>query len=116
MLWGSLAVFAIILGKALEWESPLDRPPALPRWVPVDGRFWLIFASTFLTVFTIARLPRIVRAVLDLIELGTQAHLAEAKDNIAELKAELAAELTNAPSPRARGAVEHRTAEPRRAG
>jgi hypothetical protein len=116
MLWGSLAVFSIVVGKGLEWRSDLPRPSIFPHWLPLDGGAWMIFVSASLAVFAVVRLPRIVRAVLDLIALGTTAHLTATRDNLANLEAELADQLAKAPPPSPRGPAERRTGEARQAG
>lgn len=74
--FGGVAVLLFIIGRGLGWELPfsLPRPAFVPAFVPTTGA-WLIFLSTGLMAFVVARVPKIISAMCDLIELGTTQHI-----------------------------------------
>lgn len=111
---GGLSVLALVVGRAMNWSLTTPRPGLLPTWVPDDGGAWLVGLAVALIAFTVIRLRHVVGAVLDLIRLGTTAHVEQSLENRRQVQEAVREELARYPVAEDRGApVEHRDRRPR---
>ena len=97
MVAGSVGVGALIVAHALSWSLDTPRPAYIPGWVPSDGGAWLVAISVATVVFTVIRLRRVVSAVIDLVDLGTTAHVGESRERRQAVQQAVAEELLKHP-------------------
>jgi len=78
-LWvGGVSVVLILIGRALLWSLPaVEKPLWMPGWTP-QGGYWIIALALSGVIFTAIRARNIVRAVEELVKLGTDAQVADA--------------------------------------
>ncbi len=111
---GGLSVLVLIVGRALSWTLMTPRPHFLPPWVPHDGGAWLVAVATTLIAFTVVRLRHAVRAVLDLVQLGTTAHVEQSLEKRRQVQEAVRDEIARQQQPGDRGTrVEVRERLPR---
>lgn len=93
-LWvGGLSVMLIVVGRGLDWSLPAPAKPAwMPDWTPAGG-YWIIALALAGVIFTAIRSLNIVRAVEALVQLGTDAQVAEAAEREAARAAAVTAQL-----------------------
>lgn len=93
-LWvGGSSVMLIIIGRGLDWSLPAPSKPIwMPDWTPAGG-YWVIAFALAGVIFTAIRSLNIVRAVEGLVQLGTDAQVADAVEREVIRTAEVAARL-----------------------
>lgn len=99
-LWvGGLSVMLIVVGRGLDWSLPAPTKPVwMPEWTPAGG-YWIIALALAGVIFTAIRSLNIVRAVEALVQLGTDAQVAEAAEREAARAATVAAQLRGPADP-----------------
>lgn len=102
ILLGGAASISVLGGRALNWELHTPRPSFIPSFIP-DGGAWLVGLATLLTVLTGVRMRHVVGAVLDLVRLGTKAHVAQTLDRRRAEQNVVAEQIRNAPKDADRG-------------
>lgn len=106
--WGSFAALVVVAGHALDWKLNTFRPVWMPDWVPGEGGRWLVFLATSAIAFNALRTRRGVRAVLDLVSLGTTIHKEASEKQRSELLASLKEQVASMPTPSRGGEAAHR--------
>lgn len=102
--WGSFAALLVVAGRALGWQLETVRPDWTPAWVPSEGGRWLVLAASSAIAFNALRTRRGVRAVLDLVALGTKIHKEASEAKRTELMAAIREQAASMPIPAGRGA------------
>ena len=96
---GSFATLLVVVGHALDWKLAITRPAWVPAWVPSESGRWLVFLATSAIVFNALRTRRGVRAVLDLVSLGTTIHKDASEKKRLDLLASLKEQAASMPTP-----------------
>ncbi len=113
LLIGGFSVAVIIVSGALDWKLVTPRPAYIPSWIP-SGSAWLVFMAIASAGFTAIRARHVASAIVDLIRLGTDAHVAESVERRRRLQAEVHDAIRRLPTSVDRGApTEGRSRRPR---